>query len=262
MYHNRIQRADPLEKGEPVMTTQDREDEPRSEQPREDSDRSERRQEGGEDRERQQRRSRSSSYDWDPCGGGRRSRRGRKERVLHTRISEELSEDIRRLAEDLRVPTSNLVRNVLEEVFSVVETVSDNMGDLFEDLLEEADGARERVQRRMEHNEERRQRRGDFHRDWQRRRRERHHRRHRRAASDADVEQELRRDEEAERGSAEAERAPKEFPDVLGWQPLVLNRAQACADCGVHLQKGERAFLGVKAGGMTELALCADCVRS
>ena len=66
----------------------------------------------------------------------------RKERVLHTRISEQLSDDIRRLAEDLRVPTSNLVRNVLEEVFAVVESVSDDVGDLFEDVLEEAESAR------------------------------------------------------------------------------------------------------------------------
>ena len=35
-----------------------------------------------------------------------RRRRARKERVLHTRISEELSEDIRRMAEELRVPVS------------------------------------------------------------------------------------------------------------------------------------------------------------
>ena len=71
----------------------------------------------------------------------------------------------------------------------------------------------------------------------------------------------MRRDEEAEAGASGEERTPKEFPDVLGWQPLVLNRAQACADCEVQLQKGDRAFLGVKAGGLTEIALCAECVR-
>ena len=68
----------------------------------------------------------------------RDDRHGREQRVLHTRISERLSDDIRRLAEDLRVPTSNLVRNVLEEVFSVVESVSDDVSDLVDDVLEEA----------------------------------------------------------------------------------------------------------------------------
>jgi hypothetical protein len=72
-------------------------------------------------------------------------RRGRKERVLHTRISESLADDIRRIAEDLRVPASNLVRNVLEEVFDVVESVSDDVGELFEEVLDEAEAARQRI---------------------------------------------------------------------------------------------------------------------
>jgi len=202
--------------------------------------------------------------------------RGRKERVLHTRISEELSEDIRRFAEDLRVPASNLVRNVLEEVFSVVETVSDNMGDLFDDLLEEADDARGRIHRQMDQREDRHRRREGSRGDSHRRRRERHHRRHRRGPDD--VEEELRRDEAAEaaqgakaRGEGESKdsestngkpRKPKEFPDVLGWQPLVLNREQQCADCGCALGRGDRAFLGVKSGGLCDLALCAACVRA
>ena len=87
------------------------------------------------------------------CRSGRGNRRrhrhrARKERVLHTRVSENLAEDIRRIAEDLRVPASNLVRNVLEEVFDMVESVSDDVGDLFDEVLEEADAARERLSRR------------------------------------------------------------------------------------------------------------------
>jgi hypothetical protein len=79
----------------------------------------------------------------------RRSQRHqrRKERVLHTRVSDTLAEDIRRIADDLRVPASNLVRNVLEEVFDVVESVSDDVTDLFGDVLQEADAARERLVR-------------------------------------------------------------------------------------------------------------------
>lgn len=89
--------------------------------------------------------------DWSRgCGGVRgrhRHRRGRKERVLHTRVSDRLADDIRRIAEDLRVPASNLVRNVLEEVFDVVETVSDDVGELFEEMLDEAEDARGRIAR-------------------------------------------------------------------------------------------------------------------
>jgi hypothetical protein len=75
-----------------------------------------------------------------------RPRRERKQRVLHTRISQQLAEDIGRMAEDLRVPVSNLVRNVLEEVFSVVETVTDNVGELIEDVMDEAGRVRRRAQ--------------------------------------------------------------------------------------------------------------------
>jgi len=88
-------------------------------------------------------------------------RRCRKERVLHTRVSENLVEDIRRIAEDLRVPASNLVRNVLEEVFDVVESVSDDVGDLFEELLDEAEGARERIVRARSRSWRRANRRSD-----------------------------------------------------------------------------------------------------
>jgi len=88
----------------------------------------------------------------DFCGSGRRRRhhrhRARKERVLHTRVSETLAEDIRRIADDLRVPASNLVRNVLEEVFDVVESMSDDVGHLFDEVVEEAEAARERLARR------------------------------------------------------------------------------------------------------------------
>jgi hypothetical protein len=78
----------------------------------------------------------------------RRRQGARKERVLHTRISDQLADDIRRMADELRVPVSNLVRNVLEEAFTVVETVTDNVGDLVEDVMEEAERARERVRGR------------------------------------------------------------------------------------------------------------------
>jgi hypothetical protein len=191
--------------------------------------------------------------------------------VLHTRVSEQLSEDIRRFAEDLRVPASNLVRNVLEEVFTVVDGVSEDVGDLFEDLFEEAEGVRERVRRQTGARPRRRSRRAS-----------------RAVDVDAEVEDELRRDESADtsRGraadeqgkqkvasadskdpSADAGQSPGEaradanvlFPDVLGWQPLVLNRDFTCGRCQRDLRAGESAFLGLAASGLTDIALCGRC---
>ena len=183
--------------------------------------------------------------------GHHRHRRGRrKERVLHTRISEQLSDDIRRLADDLRVPTSNLVRNVLEEVFSVVESVSEDVGDLFDDVLEEADAARDRVRRRAHRHAGRRGGRA------------------RGRRSHEDIEEELRRDEEAEPGSetpegpGQSQRTEQpSFPDVMGWQPLVLNHDRSCAGCGRSLRRGERAFLGLTEQGLSRTTLCGDCTR-
>lgn len=160
------------------------------------------------------------------CGGPRarrrphrRGHRERKERILHTRISEPLAEDIRRMADELRVPVSNLVRNVLEEAFSVVEAVSDNVGDLIEEVVEEAERARERIRRQ-----------------------------HRRAAPPR------RRDVE----DVDAE-PRREFPDVIGWQPLILNREDRCADCGAALARGERAYAGATGRGLGDVILCAPC---
>jgi len=176
------------------------------------------------------------------CRGEERRRHGRrhgghrKERVLHTRISEPLAEDIRRMAEDLRVPVSNLVRNVLEEAFSVVEAVTDNVGDLIEDVAQEAERTRGRIRSR------------------------RHRIRGRRRAR--------RRGEVSEEPSASAvddlppedlaERA--EHPDVVGWQPLILNQPRSCADCEEPIERGERGFVGMTASGLSETWLCRDCV--
>jgi len=162
--------------------------------------------------------------------------------VIHTRVSDELADDIRRLAEDLRVPASNLVRNVLEEVFTVVETVSEDVGELFEDVIDEAEGARDRIRWRVKQRRDRARR-----------------RRAEEADPDENVEAELRRDEEAE---VQSIRERPDFPDILGWQPLLLNREQDCADCGVTLGGGVRAFVGLTETGISRTTLCRDCMEA
>jgi hypothetical protein len=160
------------------------------------------------------------------CGAGRRRHRGRKERVLHTRISEQLAEDIRRMAEDLRVPVSNLVRNVLEEAFDVVDSVSDNVGDLVEEVVEEAERARDRIRARRRHG---------------------YVRRSRPFAAGA--------------GENEAPEHPA-YPEVIGWQPLIFNQGRRCSDCDAEIGVGERGFAGVAAGGLSPHALCGDCMEA
>jgi hypothetical protein len=175
------------------------------------------------DRERRRERRRRLREEW------REERR--KDRVLHTRISDRLAEDIRRIAEELRVPVSNLVRNVLEETFGVVEAVTNNVGDLLEDLLDEAEVARQRFGERGRAREARGSE-GDLH-----------------AAED-----------EAALQTPSISRS--EFPEVLGWQALILNASRSCADCGAARERGERAFLGLSASGSPGPVLCPDCMHA
>lgn len=163
----------------------------------------------------------SESHDRSGCYR-QRHRHHRKRRVLHTRISEPLAEDIRRMAEDMRVPVSNLVRNVLEEAFSVVEAVTDNVGELIDDAMEEAERTRRRFRRRRGRTRPTRSE----------------------AGSD---------------GRTEAEPVRAEFPEVIGWQPLILNQPRSCADCEESIERGERGFAGLGEGGLAGVYLCSDC---
>ena len=139
--------------------------------------------------------------------------RERKERVLHTRISEQLAEDIRAIADDLRVPVSNLVRNVLEEAFDAVERVSGDVSSLMDDVLEEAELASQRYRRYRDRVRDRAQA---------------------RAA-------------EARPVAPAAPVVPSEDPlaHVVAWQPVVLAAPRLCARTGRELRPGERVYLGL-----------------
>lgn len=54
------------------------------------------------------------------------SEAARKEKVIHTRIPAALEEEIKRVAEGLRVPVSSLVRNVLEDAIGVTRGVAES----------------------------------------------------------------------------------------------------------------------------------------
>jgi hypothetical protein len=150
--------------------------------------------------------------------------RERKERVLHTRISEQLAQDIRAIAEDLRVPVSNLVRNVLEEAFDAVERVSGDVSSLMDDVIEEAELASQRYRRYRDRVRERAQERAEA----------------ARAAAATPVEP-----------AAAPAPAPAADPlaRVVAWQPVVLAAARRCARTGRELRPGERVYLGLGDAG-------------
>ena len=51
----------------------------------------------------------------------------RKERVLHTRIPAVLEAELKRFAENMRVPVSNLVRSILEDALEVADLAGDRV---------------------------------------------------------------------------------------------------------------------------------------
>lgn len=169
-----------------------------------------------------------------------RHRRERKEHVLHTRISEELAEDIRRMADDLRVPVSNIVRTVLEEAFSAVEKVSENVGDLIEEVVDEAEAASERIRRRHRH---------------------RRHRHRRHAGQDARADDPPVQDG-PRASAAEAESSTAESEEVIGWQPLFLAQPRRCGSCGQRVERGGQAFAATTVAGLGAAVLCEPCMEA
>jgi hypothetical protein len=198
---------------------------------------------------------RDPSDEWERVREARRRRRRRhhghrKERILHTRVSEQLSEDIRRVAEELRLPVSNLVRNVLEETFSAVERMSGDVGEILDDVLAEAENANEIYQRARHRRRERADRARERAEDRWRRRcggREERSAGTRRERRSAPPEPEAPASPAAEAAPESPE--PFDFAGVEAWQPVVLASEQTCARTGERLAPGTRAYLALGSDG-------------
>jgi hypothetical protein len=151
----------------------------------------------------------------------------RKERVLHTRVPAVLDQELKRLAENLRIPVSNLVRTILQDALEAMDMV----GERAEGELR---GAADRLKRS-------------------------------RARMRPDGQQP--EPSSSDDGPVPAEAAPVIVPadvtpssddavgdaadvlaGVLGFQPLTLARATRCAVCGEELRAGSQAFLGITQG--------------
>ena len=69
----------------------------------------------------------------------------KKERVLHTRVPAVLERELKRFAENLRVPVSNLVRTILEDAV----TAADHATETVEQRLRRAAGTLEQERERL-----------------------------------------------------------------------------------------------------------------
>jgi hypothetical protein len=73
----------------------------------------------------------------------------RKERVLHTRVPAVLERELKRLAETLRVPVSNLVRAVLEDAVAVADHASENVETRLKTFASSLEHERDKLRRRV-----------------------------------------------------------------------------------------------------------------
>ena len=144
------------------------------------------------------------------------------------------------MADDLRVPVSNLVRNVLEEAFSVAEQVSGDLGGVLEDVMEGA----ERASRQFERFQQRQRERAAAY-----------------EAEDVDVSAAER---EAASGDAPDRQAATPssdlFEGIVAWQPVVLYAPQYCARTGKKLPAGARAHAAIGSHGLTGLYVHEDAL--
>jgi hypothetical protein len=78
-------------------------------------------------------------------------REAKKERVLHTRVPAVLERELKRFADNLRVPVSNLVRTILEDALSVADAATENVEGRLRSAAERLEREREKLKKRMEH---------------------------------------------------------------------------------------------------------------
>ncbi|MGH7297904.1 MAG: hypothetical protein ACRELB_23390 [Polyangiaceae bacterium] len=75
----------------------------------------------------------------------------KKERVLHTRVPAVLERELKRFADNLRVPVSNLVRTILEDAVSVADAATENVEERLKKAALHLEKEREKLKKRMEH---------------------------------------------------------------------------------------------------------------
>jgi hypothetical protein len=82
---------------------------------------------------------------------GRDAKDGKKERVLHTRVPAVLERELKRFADNLRVPVSNLVRTILEDALSVADAATGNVEERLRRAAHHLEKEREKLKKRLEH---------------------------------------------------------------------------------------------------------------
>ena len=145
-----------------------------------------------------------------------------KDRLVQTRVPEHLENVLKEEAKKQRLTVSHLIRNMLEDTLQLVDTVVTGAGNIIDtsagvaeqvarDAGRIASTAREVVKGNAE-------------------------------SKPAEARQAAAKPAEAH---AEKSSAPPSLEHVLAWNAVVVNRPARCASCGLALDKGTPAHLGV-----------------
>lgn len=172
-------------------------------------------------------------------------RAARKERVLHTRVPAVLEDELKKLATNLKMPVSNVVRAILEDALEAVEVVGsraeDELKGFTHRLSEQRDALRRGASQAV-----------------------------REASATVERASKEARGEVAKRAPAVASEVakstcPDTAPDldaVIGFQRLTLRAEALCTVCGITLPKGSEACRGVREDGGARVLLGPTCKLS
>ena len=122
----------------------------------------------------------------------------RKEEYLGARVPRELRGKVIARANELGIPVSILIRNILEEAFSANNVTTTDSG--------------------------------------------------------AGVDEAAATDSANEPGPSVTD-----FPSVIGWEQITLNRPMTCTGCGHRIEPGVRVTLGLTSPGEEHVILCSNC---
>lgn len=174
--------------------------------------------------------------------------RQRKDRLIQTRVPQNLESTLKDEARKRRLSVSHLIRNVLEDTFNLVDNVVIEVDRVVTDSVEMAqtlrrDAARLAATARGETSH-------------------RHHSPQSEPeleAEDAEVTVEV---PESPR-TTEPLHADHPLNYVYGFQELVLNRQAECAKCHCAIERGSRAYLGMNdQPELPRVWVCQDCLET
>jgi predicted DNA-binding protein len=170
----------------------------------------------------------------------------RKERVLHTRVPAVLEDELKRLATNLKMPVSNVVRAILEDAIEAVEVVGVRAEDELKGFVTKLSEQREAIRQGASQAG-----------------RKKSEERPRDDRTDPDAKPAVTTAPITTEDAVATEPACPEtdasLDDVIGFQRLTLRTDSPCTVCGRVLPRGTEACRGVRDDGGPRVLLGPRC---